>query len=314
MYHQSNNVIKVTDSQVQYLAQRSKELDQETRISVYTFNEHIECVIYDKDVLRMPSIAGFYSPTGCTNLVGATIKALKEAKEISQRYGDHSFLFYIITDGANNIENHNAQKLQELINNCPDNFTVACLVPDQTGVHEAKRFGFPVENIQVWDVNSAKGYAEVGEKITKSTENFFQARAQGFRGTRNLFNLDLKNLNVKQVATELDQVYPYTIHKTSVTTEIRPLTEQLTGTTYVKGQSYYELTKKEEIQNYKQILVQNKKTGKVYGGANARTLLGFPDTTVNVKPSDHPEWTIFVQSTSVNRKLLAGNKMVVMVA
>jgi hypothetical protein len=60
-----NDVVKVADNQIQYLATRSKELDQETRITVYTFEggnyyspKNIQCLIYDKDVLRVPSIAG----------------------------------------------------------------------------------------------------------------------------------------------------------------------------------------------------------------------------------------------------------------
>jgi Mg-chelatase subunit ChlD len=34
----SKDVVKVFDSQIQHLAQRSQELDQETRVSVYLFN------------------------------------------------------------------------------------------------------------------------------------------------------------------------------------------------------------------------------------------------------------------------------------
>jgi hypothetical protein len=45
-----NNLIRVADGQIKYLAQRSQELDQETRVSVYSFNEEVECLIYDKDV------------------------------------------------------------------------------------------------------------------------------------------------------------------------------------------------------------------------------------------------------------------------
>jgi hypothetical protein len=56
----ARNVIKVTDNQVEYLAQRSKELDQETRGTTYMFNECVTCVHYDKDVLRLPSLAKHY--------------------------------------------------------------------------------------------------------------------------------------------------------------------------------------------------------------------------------------------------------------
>lgn len=75
MSHLTRELVKVADAQIAYLAQRSKELDQETRITVYTFNNTVQCVVYDKDVLRLPSIAEFYQPRGMTALIDATLKS-----------------------------------------------------------------------------------------------------------------------------------------------------------------------------------------------------------------------------------------------
>jgi hypothetical protein len=52
MSHLSRKVVDVADQQIAYLARRSRELDQETRVTVYVFADKVECVIYDKDVLR----------------------------------------------------------------------------------------------------------------------------------------------------------------------------------------------------------------------------------------------------------------------
>ena len=51
------------------------------------------------------------------------------------------------------------------------------------------------------------------------------------------------------------------------------------------------------------------KTGAVYGGAEAREILGLPGTDIKVKPTDFSDWDIFVQSTSNNRKLVVGTNL-----
>ncbi len=37
-----------------------------------------------------------------------------------------------------------------------------------------------------------------------------------------------------------------------------------------------------------------------------------PDMSVKVNPVDHPDYTIFVQSTSVNRKLVPGTRVLLL--
>jgi hypothetical protein len=46
----------------------------------------------------------------------------------------------------------------------------------------------------------------------------------------------------------------------------------------------------------------------VYSGRDARQIVGLPDMNVRVSPSHNPDFDIFVQSTSLNRKLIAGTK------
>lgn len=55
-----------------------------------------------------------------------------------------------------------------------------------------------------------------------------------------------------------------------------------------------------------------KKTDRVYTGPEARALLGLPETEVRVKPDHNDDFTIFVQSTSVNRKLVPSTRLLLM--
>ena len=74
------------------------------------------------------------------------------------------------------------------------------------------------------------------------------------------------------------------------------------------GRGFYEFTKTEEIQEKKEVVLRDKVTGDMYSGAQAREMIGLPyGTRGKIKPSDL-KYVVFVQSTSVNRKLIAGTR------
>lgn len=313
----ANELIKVADKQIGYLARRSTELDQETRITVYAFSSRdyfgapdIQCLIYDKDVLRMPSIAGLYKASGATPLIDATLLALNDLALTPEIYGQHSFLMYVLTDGEENTSRSHPDELGRKIAGLPDNWTIATFVPNQTGVFEAKRFGFPKENIAVWDSTSAAGINEAGERIRQTTETFMQNRTKGIRGSRNLFSLDTPSISkVDQTLNSLNYGQ-FRLLDVPCTGRIDEFVESNLGRPYKLGEAYYQLMKKETIQPQKEVAIMTK--SKVYVGKEARQLLGLPDYHVDVQPSNFPGYEIFVQSTSVNRKLIAGTKLLIL--
>ncbi|KJY20070.1 hypothetical protein VR46_44215, partial [Streptomyces sp. NRRL S-444] len=144
----SRKVVEVADQQIAYLARRSQELDQETRVTVYVFSDKAECVIYDKDVLRMPSLKQLYRVGGMTALLAATLKSQRELAQTAQLYGDHSFLTFVLTDGQENASHRCpdaptrdprelVRAVATMIETQEDNWTLAVLVPDQMGKREA---------------------------------------------------------------------------------------------------------------------------------------------------------------------------------
>lgn len=309
-----NELVRVADGQVKYLARRSQELDQETRVSVYSFNDTVECLIYDKDVLRLPSISSLYRPGGMTALIDATVKSLDDLDKTATLYGDHAFLTFVLTDGQENRSRIHSSDLAKQLKHLPDNWTVACLVPDQRSVFEAKSFGFAPENVAVWDATSAAGVAEVGETIRRATDNFMEAREKGVRGTRSLFSTGLDAVNVQTVHATLVPLDRNTYDLIPVH-EDAPIREyiQSRGLRYNIGKGFYQLTKTETIQSGKDIAIREKKTGQVFWGNSARDLLGLSrDVGVRVKPDINPEYDVFVQSTSVNRKLLRDTDVLVL--
>lgn len=314
MFSRKSELIKVLDSQVNYLAKRSTELNQETRITIYTFSyaNNIKCVVYDKDVVRLPSISDEYSPDGNTALIDATILALDDLKMIPQKYGDHSFLIYVLTDGADNNSKNSMSTLNQKIKALDDNYTVAVLVPDQTGVFDSKKCGFPADNIKIWSLDD-RGLEKIGSEIKTATDNFMVGRTKGVRGTKNLFTVDQSKIDIGNFVDELSVLKPkeYLLLSISKDAVIKPYIEGYTKKDYTPGSGYYQLTKKETVQSYKQICIQCRKTGKVYYGDVVRSMLSLPNSDVKVNPVSHGAYDIFVQSSSVNRKLLAGTKLLV---
>jgi len=309
----THEVIKVADNQIEYLAKRSKELDQETRVTVYTFDSpnNIQCLFYDKDVLRMPSLKGLYRPSGNTALIDATLKALDDLSKTPELYGDHAFLAYVLTDGAENASRSGPSTLATKIKGLNENWTVAAFVPDQTGKFEAKKFGFPADNIAIWDT-TGRGLSEVGETIRKTTEAFMTSRASGVRGYKNLFSMDSAVASVSKTEIKrLPKLHFGQYRMVDVPKEgpIAPFVEKVTGRSYKLGEAYYQLSKPEKVQASKTLALLDKKTKEVYTGQDARKLIGLPDYEVKVAPASHPDFEIFVQSTSVNRKLVPGTKL-----
>jgi len=231
MDHLKAKTIKVADDLVAFLADKSKAMDQEWRVSVYTFGNEVDCHIWDMDVLRLPSMKDHYRIDGNTALIDATNMALDDGEKITEHRGDHSFLVYVITDGEENWSTGGTgngmgdlygrpaygtrqalvDKLNKRLSLLSDNRTVAVLAPDQHGAERSRRLGF--ENIFLWDASSEAGMQKAAEAIQQSATTYMEARTQGVAGLRSMqkgglfvgANVDaaaIKAANLKPLATK----------------------------------------------------------------------------------------------------------------
>jgi hypothetical protein len=325
----AQSVVKVVDAQTAYLARRSKEMDQETRVSVYVFADDVECLIYDTDVLRLPSIKNLYAPYGNTALLSATIKSQQDLAATSTLYGEHSFLTFVITDGQENCSydaRHQRLRpaaLNALINGLEDNWTVAALVPDVIGKREAISFGFPKDNVAIWDTSSAAGLEEAGEVINAATESFLQGRASGQRGSRTIFSTGSDAVNKATVSAALTplagdkyRLIPVVPDGAAKGTKVRvdKFIKDDCGMSFKLGTVYYQWNKRESVQPQKRLAVVEKKTDRVFVGTGdeIRDMIGLPSMLFKDKPVANPDYDVFVQSTAPNRNLLAFTKVLVM--
>lgn len=315
MINHRQKVIQVADEQIRYLALRSEELSQETRVSVYLFADRVECLIFDMDVMRLPSIADLYKVNGMTALIDATIKSQQDLATTSQIYGDHAFLTFVLTDGQENASRNRSLDLTRVVASADINWTLAFLVPDRTGTAYLTRLGVDDGNIAIWNTQSATGMVDAAKTIRNATDTFMTNRAAGVRGTRSVFSTGVDAVNDATVKTTLKPLVPNSYHLLPVPLKTR-IDEHImrSGMHYQLGRGYYELSKTEHIQPQKDIIIVDRNTGQAYGGVEARRLIGLPEgQEVKVKPDYNPQYKIFVQSTAHNRNLMPGTQVLVRV-
>ncbi len=81
------------------------------------------------------------------------------------------------------------------------------------------------------------------------------------------------------------------------------------GLRFKKGRGFYEFTKTETIQGNKEVVLMDRKTGDMWSGSRARGMLGLPEGgTARIRPGVLDKHAVFVQSTSVNRRLVGGTR------
>ncbi len=327
----TNAVVKLFDDQMKDLAEMSQKNKQETRVSVFTFctdswrRPLIDCVIYDTDVLRVPSIRQMYTPNGGTPMIEGVIESIMDLRKIPEMFGDHAHIMYVITDGQETEDRGGGSKLRTVIKALPENWTVGCLVPDPECRNSAINYGFTSENCFIWQ-QTEKGVEEVNQTMRCTTQAFMAGRAIGQRSMKGgMFKVDLAKIDKKEVQENLKALALGSYILSDITTktvnsipgakkvEIKPFVETVLKLPFLKGRGFYQLQKLEEIQESKSVCVRDKRNGRVYIGDAARELIGLPVGkcgTVKIKPDGNGTYEVFIQSTSFNRVLTPGTKFI----
>lgn len=245
--------------------------------------------------------------------VGELIEQLEAVPDADS--DDVAFLVYVTTDGGENASRKYtgekiAKKIKQLV--ATDRWTFVFRVPRGYSTY-LTQYGIPAGNIQEWD-QSERGMATSTASTKSAFKGFYAARAAGVKST-DKFYADLSTVTLKEVKANLvdisGEVDVYRVDANNDGVQIRDFVEAQ-GVTFVKGCAFYELSKTETVQDYKSIAIRDKKTGAVYGGQSARDMLGLPYSgDVKLAPGQHGQYEIFVQSTSVNRKLVKGTNLMI---
>lgn len=254
-----------------------------------------------------------YRPTGNTAMFDAVKKVINTPRD--KNPGD-SFVVQVLTDGFENSSRTRGPELSGLMLSMQalGNWTFTFMVPEKgNGRDELMGLGIPGGNIGTWDGTTEQSLAAAAMATDVGTRSYVTARSAGKTQVDNFYHKVTTDLSgvTKANLKDLDFLWLSTREVTKETS-VREFVESWRGTPYVIGQAYYQLTKPEVIQPNKSLLVVEKGTKlPVYGGPRVRSLLGIPEDgrKARVNPGNHANYDIFVQSTSVNRKLVRGTRV-----
>lgn len=170
--------------------------------------------------------------------------------------------------------------------------------------------GIPAGNIQEWGTTE-QGMADSTKATTAAVDSYFSLRSSGAKSS-SVFYADASAVNAAALKTTLVDVSKdiklYVVPQADSGIEIKPFIERSTGKELLKGAAFYQLTKTEaRVQDTKLIVIRDRTNGKMYSGSEARTLIGLPTVgNARLHPGNHGNYDLFIQSTSINRKLVGG--------
>lgn len=322
----SNEIIAQFNEQADFINKKSKQSNQKTFLSLYTFSTKVDRLLLEVplDFVTLNKVSTKdYEIEGMTSLldsVGTVIEDLSQLnKNVNSSKENHSFLIIVLTDGEENssvLYNKNTLKALMSSKVKTDMWSFVFLCPVGSKKNLVSSFSIPEGNVQEWETDS-KGLYSAGKATLSGLDNYFVSRSTGKKSTSSFFT-DLKGITLNKIKKELVEVTSdfevRNVTRAGSCLPIREFCETVNGF-YVNGSAFYQLTKPETIQPSKQIVVQNVYSGKLYTGESARELLNLPNTVGNIKvrPGDHQNFKVFVQSTSVNRKLVEGTTLLIKV-
>lgn len=243
-----------------------------------------------------------------TSLLIDMLKKLPDANK-----EDVSFLVILTTDGQATDPEHHSElksKMQPLLET--GRWTFVARVPKDTYsplIEDLMRLGIPEGNIQFWETTAA-GMQVSTQVTTQAMDTYFSARSAGAKSS-NSFYADASKVNVTALNDITSEVSLYVVPAANNGIEIKDFILKY-RMEYLKGAAFYQLTKTEaRVAHTKQILVRDRSTGKIYAGKEARKMIGLPtDRNARLHPGDHKNYDLFIQSESVNRKLVGGTGVV----
>jgi hypothetical protein len=308
------NVIKVFNNQLKTIKANAVKNDQKTFVTFYTFHSRVDKPLYSKRPAAQVRPIKNIRTAGSTALfdaVGTAMVELDKTRDV--KLDNTSCLVIVLTDGAENTSRIYRRKLPGMIKKAQKTgrWSFAFLTP-KSGVKALVKFGIPAGNIQDWAA-TAQGAKHIDIKLRHGLDHFFEARRSGKKQVAGFFRADLTKVNAKDVAGRLRDVsrdfkrLSVDVGKAAIRTFVDG---KLGAGTYKPGSGYYELTKPELVQAQKEIAIRDNKSGAVFAGAGARSMLGFPEgAAFKVKPGAMGDYSVFIMSTSLNRVLAKGTTL-----
>jgi hypothetical protein len=285
----------------------------DTIVSMTRFATSVERVIVNSNPHVLKPLAQ-WPASGMTSLYDGIGDLIEQFENVPDAANTNvSFLIMATTDGGENCSvRYSASTLAAKIRKLQqtDRWTFVLRVPkghkDSSAIGN---LGIPPGNIIEWETSSS-GMEKATAATTAAVNQFYASRASGQKSST-VFYAQATAVDTSALVDITKDVSLYVVPAEDSGIEIRDfiLRHRME---YLKGSAFYQLTKTEaRVQPEKIIAVRDRTTGKIYAGKEARQMLGLPtDKNVRLHPGDHGNFDLFIQSSSVNRKLVGGTGVV----
>ncbi len=296
---------------------KASDSDNEYFVSIVNFDTTIERTLVGSTIRGLTASDHYLRPHGSTRLYDAMAEAISICK--GRDDGKRAFLVYTLTDGEENASTeHSAMQLKHKIDaaTATDRYTFAVAGPHGIGKSMAQ-VGIVSGNVTEWE-QTTRGSAFLGGQTQSAFSGYTQARSVGSTYSTSFYAQPVTPnaaAFASQLDDKLDDVSSLVEVKRVTSSDpivIKDFCNKKFGS-FPKGSIYYQLTESEKIQSYKKVVIQDTATGNFYAGwKSALKLLSIPSFTgtVRIRPGKLGEFKLFVQSTSVNRKLVPGTAVV----
>lgn len=313
--HESN-VNKILQDQISDI----RKTKPDANISIGSFNSDMMSKKFNLDYLYNNEKGedledidpSSYKPDGGTPLNDALLDAISKLETLDTKTTAN--LIVVITDGEENTSKTSTAKIAKMISELrkTDRWTFAIACPALYTTRIEQNYGIPAGCITSWN-QTTEGFRDVSRKLTRGTTMSYSNMQTGNLSNVNYFTPDV-DLTTKTIKSNLDEV----------TDQFKLFnvknSDNLTISSFVTskrmkfsiGDAYYQLSKPETVQDYKNIVLMKNSTGKLYSGGEIRNLLSIPESgTIKLMPNRNLEYTVYIRSTSWNRKLVPGTKVLV---
>ncbi len=319
------NAIKAFNDNVRAVKDATDQYGQDSTVGLITFAQDVRVEWNEEPSRRVAELQDhMYRTGGNTALfdaVGKAIELCEKSKDASNP--DASFVILVTTDGEENASANwregGSQLARQRFYSLPsivdlitkvqltDRYTLAFLVPPGKGRAFADRYSIPYGNVREWEATT-QGVRESAEATTRGTQSYFSDRSKGLKSKKDYYTTDLSSLTKSDLVKMEDLSGNFKKLTVDGEAPIKTFVEGK-GLGWVLGAGYYQVTKREQLRTGRNVLIREKGTKRIFGGQQARTLLGIPAGEVFVTPGNHANFDIFFQSSSINRALVRGTEL-----
>lgn len=313
MRHLAQAAMKDYNAQIDLITSAAQQHNQNTIVSVVTIGvgsyARVGVETANSSVSALKPLTSYAADANGTPMIDSVFTLIGLLEQVPDANDpDVSFLIMVTTDGQETESRYRGRELAAKIKQlqATDRWTFVFRVP-KNGARELATLGINNVNVYEWDTTVQGVQASTQANVEAFTEYFTQ-RSTGMKAT-NKFYANLEDVSIADLQKSLvdisNDVQFIDVTSNDAGKLIRPFVEEKLNEAMVRGGAFYQLVKTEpKVQANKRIAIRDKTTGTVFAGDAARQMLALPlYGTVRLAPDQLGDYDVFIQSTSVNRKL-----------